>query len=178
MEQWLAEVERRGVPELRALAEGVKKDYEAVLAGLTLEWSNGPTEGFVNKLKLTQRLMYGRAGFGLLCQRFHEAGVSRLGGAGANGSVSLEPGAPEPGMFPSFSQACHLHSACFPLTGVATSRKLRKNREAMVKFPSHLTARQRVPALRSVPLLERADAWPAPGGQYASAPPYRGWQTH
>src|SRR5215472_5331250 len=70
VEHWLAEVEQRGVPALRAFAEGLKKDYEAVLAGLTSEWSNGPTEGFVNKLKLSKRLMYGRASFGLLRQRF------------------------------------------------------------------------------------------------------------
>jgi transposase len=67
---WLAEVERCGVPELRNFAEGLKKDYAAVEAGLTLEWSNGPTEGYVNKLKLIKRLMYGRASFGLLRQRF------------------------------------------------------------------------------------------------------------
>ena len=58
VEQWLAEVEQSGVPALRAFAEGLKKDYDAVLAGLTLEWSNGPTEGYVNKLKLVKRLMY------------------------------------------------------------------------------------------------------------------------
>ena len=69
VEHWLAEVECRGVPELRAFAEGLKKDYEAVLAGLTLEWSNGPTEGYVNKLKLLKRLMYGRASLALLRQR-------------------------------------------------------------------------------------------------------------
>jgi hypothetical protein len=40
LEQWLAAVEQQGVPELRAFAEGLKKDYGAVVAGLTLEWSN------------------------------------------------------------------------------------------------------------------------------------------
>ena len=70
VQKWLAEVEQRGVSELRAFAEGVKKDYDAVLAGLTLEWSDGPTEGYVNKLQLIKRLMYGRASFALLRQRF------------------------------------------------------------------------------------------------------------
>ena len=32
-------------------------------------WSNGPTEGFVHKLKLLKRQGYGRAGFDLLRQR-------------------------------------------------------------------------------------------------------------
>ena len=38
-------------------------------AGLTEAWSNGPTEGHVNKLKLIKRQMYGRAKFDLLRQR-------------------------------------------------------------------------------------------------------------
>jgi transposase len=74
VDQWLAEVERCGVPELRAFAEGLKKDDDAVLAGLTLGWSNGPTEGYVNTLKLIKRLMYGRASFPLLRQRVLQRG--------------------------------------------------------------------------------------------------------
>ena len=38
-------------------------------AALRLEWSNEPTEGAVNRLRLTQRQMYGRANFDLLRQR-------------------------------------------------------------------------------------------------------------
>jgi transposase len=41
----------------------------AVHAGLTESWSNGPVEGFVHKLKLIKRSMYGRASFGLLRSR-------------------------------------------------------------------------------------------------------------
>lgn len=33
------------------------------------EWSNGPVEGFVHKLKLLKRQGYGRAGFDLLKAR-------------------------------------------------------------------------------------------------------------
>jgi len=36
-----------------------------VKAGLTLEWSNGPTEGHVNRLKQVKRQMYGRANLDL-----------------------------------------------------------------------------------------------------------------
>ena len=32
-------------------------------------YPNGPTEGFVNKLKAVKRQAYGRAGFAVLCQR-------------------------------------------------------------------------------------------------------------
>lgn len=69
LDQWLVEAEAQGVPELRSLAKGLRKDYQAVKAGLALEWSNGLTEGHVNKLKLLKRLMYGRASFALLRQR-------------------------------------------------------------------------------------------------------------
>ena len=34
--------------------------------GLASEWSNGQTEGQVNRLKMLKRSMYGRAGFDLL----------------------------------------------------------------------------------------------------------------
>jgi len=44
-------------------------DRAAVEAGLSLEWSNGQTEGQVNKLKLLKRQMYGRANFDLLRRR-------------------------------------------------------------------------------------------------------------
>jgi len=40
-----------------------------VVAGLELPYSQGQTEGQINKLKLTKRSMYGRAGFELLRQR-------------------------------------------------------------------------------------------------------------
>ena len=38
-------------------------------AGLSESWSNGQTEGFVNKLKLVKRQTNGRAGFPLLRTR-------------------------------------------------------------------------------------------------------------
>jgi hypothetical protein len=39
---------------------------------LTLPWSNGQTEGHVNRLKLIKRQMFGRAKFDLLRQRVIE----------------------------------------------------------------------------------------------------------
>ncbi|MDQ3523416.1 MAG: transposase, partial [Gemmatimonadota bacterium] len=42
---------------------------DAVRAGCTLEWSNGPVEGKITKLKLVKRSMYGRANFDLLRKR-------------------------------------------------------------------------------------------------------------
>ncbi len=69
LDAWLAEVDSCDVPGLRRFATGLRADLKAVRAGLTERWSNGPTEGFVHKLKLVKRQAYGRAGFAVLRQR-------------------------------------------------------------------------------------------------------------
>jgi len=69
LDGWLQKVETQGIGELKNFALGVKRDYDAVKAGLTLEWSNGQTEGQVNRLKLLKRQMYGRGRFDLLRKR-------------------------------------------------------------------------------------------------------------
>jgi transposase len=75
---WLARVEEQGVSELQSFANGLKKDYDAVKAGLTLVWSNGQTEGQVHRLKLIKRQMYGRGSFKLLRKRvLHRAETKR-----------------------------------------------------------------------------------------------------
>jgi transposase len=69
LDGWLQEAEACGAPAMRNFAAGLRKDLAAVRAGLVEEWSNGPVEGFVNKLKLIKRQGYGRAGFELLRAR-------------------------------------------------------------------------------------------------------------
>ena len=54
---------------MEKFATGLRKDLTAVRAGLTEEWSNGPVEGFITKLKLIKRQGYGRANFDLLRAR-------------------------------------------------------------------------------------------------------------
>src|SRR6266566_4654660 len=49
---WLEEVEQHSEPELQACARTLHKEESAVQAGLTLAWSNGPTEGFLHRLTL------------------------------------------------------------------------------------------------------------------------------
>lgn len=61
-------------PDLRRFAEGLKRDWAAVKAAFSLPWSNGQTEGHVNRLKLIKRQMFGRAKFDLLRLRFLNAG--------------------------------------------------------------------------------------------------------
>ncbi len=69
LEPWLQAAEASGCTDLRGFAAGVRRDRTAVDAGLTLEWSQGQTEGKVNKVKTTKRAMYGRATFDLLRRR-------------------------------------------------------------------------------------------------------------
>jgi transposase len=69
LDTWIRSVEASRLPELESFAKGIQQDKAAVVAGLTLPWSNGPTEGHVNRLKLIKRSMYGRAKLPLLRAR-------------------------------------------------------------------------------------------------------------
>ncbi len=69
LDAWLLQIAQSDLPELQSFANGIEKDKAAVQAGLTWSINNGPVEGYVNKLKLIKRTMYGRAGFPLLRQR-------------------------------------------------------------------------------------------------------------
>lgn len=69
LDEWLEQATHSGVSALRRFAQGLRNDYEAVRAALTLSWSNGRTEGFVNRLKTLRRQTYGRAKLDLLRQR-------------------------------------------------------------------------------------------------------------
>ena len=52
-------------PALRNFVAGLRKDFDAVRAGVSEGWSNGPAEGFVNKSKPVTRQGYGGTGFEL-----------------------------------------------------------------------------------------------------------------
>ena len=66
LDDWLTQAEHSGIKELKSFAHGIRRDYAAVRATFTSEWSNGPVEAQVNCLKLQKRLMFGRANFDLL----------------------------------------------------------------------------------------------------------------
>lgn len=55
-----------GLTDLVSFARGLEREGDALKAALTLSFSNGPTEGGVNRLKTIKRQMYGRAKFDLL----------------------------------------------------------------------------------------------------------------
>ena len=69
LDGWLEEAGASGAEVMGKFATGLEKDLAAVRAGLAEPWSNGPVEGFVNKLKLVKRQGYGRASFDLLRAR-------------------------------------------------------------------------------------------------------------
>lgn len=69
LDEWLEKADASEAEVMGRFAKGLRKDLPAVRAGLTETWSNGPVEGFVHKLKLIKRSMYGRAGFELLRRR-------------------------------------------------------------------------------------------------------------
>ncbi len=69
LDAWIHDVRASGIAELCGFADGLCADKAAVQAGLTLPWSQGQTEGFVNKVKMLKRQMFGRAKLDLLRQR-------------------------------------------------------------------------------------------------------------
>ena len=69
LEEWTGRAKASGITEPKAFAAKLLQDAEAVVAGMTLPYSQGQTEGRMNKLKLIKRSMYGRGKFDLLRQR-------------------------------------------------------------------------------------------------------------
>jgi len=66
LEDWLAAVQAGDQPPLHSFANGIRRDQQAVTAGLALPYSSGALEGKNCKIKYLKRLMYGRANFDLL----------------------------------------------------------------------------------------------------------------
>jgi transposase len=56
-------------PVLHSFVLGLRRDQDAVTAGLTLCWNSGPVEGHVNRIKMLKRQMFGRANPDLLRKR-------------------------------------------------------------------------------------------------------------
>jgi transposase len=66
LDQWITGVRAAPLAALHSFANGLERDRDAVLNGLTLHWSSGAVEGKNCKIKYLKRLMYGRANFDLL----------------------------------------------------------------------------------------------------------------
>lgn len=75
LDQWFEDVAASGIKALESFANGLRSDLAAVRNALRMRWSNGQTEGQINRLKFIKRQMYGRAKLDLLRKRvlFHPA---------------------------------------------------------------------------------------------------------
>jgi transposase len=73
LDAWLDAIQASQIPELQRFAQGIQRDKEAVVAGLTHVYSNGLVEAQVHKLKLVKRQRFGRAKLPLLRQHLLHA---------------------------------------------------------------------------------------------------------
>lgn len=69
LREWITQAQMSGIPELHGFAAKLRHDLDAVVSALALPYSQGQTEGFITKLKLLKRGMYGRAKLDLLRAR-------------------------------------------------------------------------------------------------------------
>jgi transposase len=70
LDGWRARAATSAGTALQRCAQGLRDDYAAGNAGVTVPWSNGPVEGPINRLKMLKRQMFGRAHLDLLRRRF------------------------------------------------------------------------------------------------------------
>ncbi len=61
LDSWLGAAEMSGSQSFIRLARGMRRDYAAVVAAFTSEWSTGQCEGQITRVKLKKRIGYGRA---------------------------------------------------------------------------------------------------------------------
>ncbi|MFF6946571.1 transposase, partial [Streptomyces lavendulae] len=69
LDRWITQVRTADLPHPQAFTRGLQRDHDAVIAAVTLPYSNGPAEGVNTKTKRIARQMHGRAGFNLLRHR-------------------------------------------------------------------------------------------------------------
>jgi len=69
LDVWLHDADRSGLYGIRRFVRTIRQDLEAVRNAITETWSNGQTEGQINRLKTLKRAMYGSAGVELLRAR-------------------------------------------------------------------------------------------------------------
>lgn len=69
LDNWINEYQSSEFPYIQSFIKGLNQDLQAVRLSVQEDWSNGVTEGHVNRLKTIKRLMYGRASFPVLKSR-------------------------------------------------------------------------------------------------------------
>ena len=73
LDVWRTQAEASEITSIIRFSKGLQDDLVAIKAGLILPWSNGATEGQINRLKFLKRQGYGRAHVALLRQRMVQA---------------------------------------------------------------------------------------------------------
>jgi transposase len=66
---WMDRVLADNLPALHSLVTGLRRDQDAVTAGLSTPWSSGQVEGQVTRVKLLKRQGFGRANLDFLRKR-------------------------------------------------------------------------------------------------------------
>jgi transposase len=69
LDVWLPDAQLSGVYAMQRFARAARQDFDDVRNAVLEPWSNGQTEGQINRLKAIKRAMYGRAGIELLGAR-------------------------------------------------------------------------------------------------------------
>ena len=69
LDSWLDDARATSLSCIRRFAQILRRDIDAVRNAISERWSNGQTEGQINRLKTLKRAMYGRAGTQLLRAR-------------------------------------------------------------------------------------------------------------
>ena len=69
LDAWVLDAGGSGIHGIRRFAATLRQDATAVRNAICERWSNGQTEGQINRLKTLKRAMYGRAGIELLRAR-------------------------------------------------------------------------------------------------------------
>jgi transposase len=78
LDAWLIDARASGIYAMQRFARTIRQDLEAVRNAVLEPWSNGQTEGQINKLKTLKRAMYGRADVDLLRARMMPLQEGRL----------------------------------------------------------------------------------------------------
>ena len=69
LDNWVRDAMGCGIHVMQKFAAKLRSDIDAVRNAIREPWSNGQTEGQINRLKMLKRAMYGRASVALLCAR-------------------------------------------------------------------------------------------------------------
>jgi transposase len=81
LDDWIRDAVGCGIHTMQKFATKLRYDIGAVRNAICEPWSNGQTEGQINRLKMLKRTMYGRANVALLRARMrplHDVDVHQI----------------------------------------------------------------------------------------------------